>query len=165
MKTPEARVSTHSSPKSNKSASLRRGLWQAGQLGASRAAGSSRDTLAAEVSEPFAHVIGTSLPVPVEGRGPRRPARRIASRLPVNSLILQNIWDLRPPVSVEVRMRETTRTRQQAYPDISWPLLYGGGSTNPAQLGFGSRFLAAGFRTFEKESSQNLVRYHVSLIA
>lgn len=44
--------------------------------------------------------------------------------------------EFRPPVSVEVSMRETKRTRQQAYPDISCPLLYGGGSTNLAWFRF-----------------------------
>jgi hypothetical protein len=47
--------------------------------------------------------------------------RKIASRLPVYSLILQNIWDLRLPVSVEVGMREIKRTQQQRIPTYRSP--------------------------------------------
>ena len=52
-----------------------------------------------------------------------------------------------------------------AYPDISWPLLCGASETNLAPTWFPFPVLAAGFRTFESEFSQNLLRCHISLIA
>ena len=85
--------------------------------------GSSGDTLVAEVSEPFAYVIGPSPPISVEGRGPWRPARPqdLASRLPGKFSHPVNIWDLRLPVSVEVGMREIKRTQQQRIPTYRNP--------------------------------------------
>src|SRR5205809_6601822 len=56
MKTPEAGVSTHSSPKSNKGAILRRGFDRQANLATQEPREVAATSSWAEVSEPFAHV-------------------------------------------------------------------------------------------------------------
>ena len=123
-------------------ASPARRLRQACHLGASSAAGSRRDTLVAEVSEPFAYVIWNF--AACFGKRLRPPALRqtrgFASRLPVYSLILQNIWDLRLPVSVEVGMREIKRTQQQPIPTYQGSYSTASAPQTWPQLRFHSQF-------------------------
>jgi hypothetical protein len=72
--------------------------------------------------------------------------------------------EFRPPVSVEVSMRETKRTRQQAYPDAFVALTLRRRQHKPSLVSVPG-FLGAGFRTFDREFPQNLLRCHISLIA
>src|SRR6266487_496440 len=87
MNTPEAGVSTHSSPKSNKGAILRRGFGRQANL----APQAPREVAAAASWQKYPNLlrtlIGTSLPFPVRGRGPRRPARPAGSPLDCRKIL------------------------------------------------------------------------------
>ncbi len=62
-------------------------------------------------------------------------------------------------------MRETKRTQQQPIPTYRGPYSTAAAAQTWPQLRFRFPVLAAGFRTFERELSQNLLRCHISLIA
>ena len=62
-------------------------------------------------------------------------------------------------------MREIKRTQQQPIPTYRGSYSTAAAAQTWPQLDFGSQFLAAGFRIFERELSQNLLRCHISLIA
>src|SRR5205809_6510461 len=118
MKTPEAGVSTHSSPKSNKGAILRRGFDRQANLAPQEPREIAATPSWAEVSEPFAYVNWNFAAYSCRRPRPTAPSQNsgIATRLPITSHNLSNIWDLRPPVSVEVSIRELKRTQQQPIP-------------------------------------------------
>ena len=62
-------------------------------------------------------------------------------------------------------MRETKRTEQQTMPTYRGPYSTAAAAQTWAHLVSVPGFLAAGFRTFEREFSQNLLRCHISFIA
>jgi hypothetical protein len=145
MKTLGVRVSRRSCPKSNKGRepSTGRSTWrrQAPRNLAAPLSGRSIPNLCA-VDWNFAAFFR---------RSPRPTALSQTRGFPLDSIILsgcKNIWDLRPPVSVEVRMREIQRTRQQPIPTYSGPYSTAAAAPTWPPLGFDSRFFGSRFSHF-----------------
>jgi len=139
MKTLGVRASRRCFPNSNRGASIHRGSGKQVNLAPS---GTAKVALVAKVSDPFAHVDWNF--AACFRKRPRPTAlsqtRGIASRLPINFSSCKNIWDLRPPVSVEGSMREIKRTQQQPIPTYRGSSLTRAAAQTWPQVDFGSRF-------------------------